>query len=67
MMERGAKRDPLRCECCRLPEALAVAYDLPSGKFVCPACHARLRRERLQQNEGRSGHRAPAPPSGDGH
>lgn len=66
-MERGAKRDPLRCECCRHPGALAVAYDLPTGKFVCPACHLRLRRERLQQDEGGPDHRMPGTHSGDGH
>jgi hypothetical protein len=66
-MAGGPKRDPLRCECCRQPDALAVAYDLPTGKFVCSACHARLRRERLQQNAGPPGHQAPARHSGDGH
>jgi len=60
-------RDPLVCESCRRPGALAVAYDLPTGKFVCSACHARLRRERLQQDESKPGHQAPVPDPGDGH
>jgi hypothetical protein len=60
-------RDPLLCESCRRPEVLAVAYDLPTGKFVCSACHARLRRERLRQDESKPGHQAPVPYPGDGH
>ena len=49
MMETKVRPDPLLCECCRRPEALVVAYDLPTGRFVCPACSARLRRERLRR------------------
>lgn len=56
-METKPKRDPLICERCRNPEALAVAYDLPTGQFVCPACSAHLRRERLQRGERGAGHR----------
>jgi transcription initiation factor IIE alpha subunit len=52
-----SNRDPLICECCQSPEALAVAYDLPTGKFVCPACGTRLRRERLQRIERGDGRR----------
>lgn len=66
-METRPKRDPLLCECCRRPGAVAVAYDLPTGKFVCPACHIRLRRERLQRAGGGDGQRMPMPHSGEGH
>lgn len=60
-------RDPLFCESCRRPGVLAVAYDLSTGKFVCSACHARLRRERLRQDESKPGQQAPGPFPGDGH
>lgn len=62
-MEMRPKRDPLICECCRSSEA--VAYDLPTGLFVCSTCSARLRQERLQRAAARDGQRAPAQPPGD--
>lgn len=66
-MEMNPKRDPLLCECCRRPEAQAVAYDLPTGKFVCAACHARLRRDRIRRGGDRLEPRVSVPHSGDGH
>lgn len=62
-MQRKAERYPLICECCRSSEA--VAYDLPTGLFVCSACSARLRQERLQRAAARDGQRTPAQHPGD--